>query len=473
MRILAVAAEAAPYAKVGGLGDVAAALPAALAALGHDVRLVLPRARGVMPHAGARVAWRDRVPWGVGSVDVCMLAERLPGARGVEVRLVDAEPLATSPVYGGADEADRYMLLASAALVDCLRPGATWTPDVIQAHDWHAAAAILQVARRRARREPLGDVRTVLTVHNMAYQGIREAAFAAQHGIAPPPQVGDLEPSEVNLLGRALALADHVTAVSPTFAWEITTPEGGFGLDGVLRARGDAVSGIVNGIDVRAFDPARDPRIASRFSARSLDRRVRNRHALGDALRLDIRRETPIVGVVSRLVEQKGLDILLAAAPALLERGARLAVLGTGDPEVERGFADLAAANPGRVAAHIGFDASLAQRIYAGCDLFAMPSRFEPCGLGQLIAMRYGAVPLVRRTGGLADTVDETTGFLFDDATPAALVAALDRALAVYDVPERWRRLQLAGMTRDSTWGASARAYADLFAAICAAPPRP
>ncbi len=462
MRILMVAAEAAPYAKVGGLGDVAGALPIALAELGHEIRLVLPRAHGVMPNAGARVAWRDRVRWGTGTVDVCLLAEPFPGHPSVQVRLVDAAPLSAAPLYGGADEADRYMLLADAALADLHHD--RWTPDVVHAQDWHASPVVLRVAQARGADPAIGHPRTVLTIHNMAYQGTREAGFAPWHGLPSVPAPGDTDMFGVNLLGRALAAADRVTAVSPTFAWEITTPEGGFGLDGVLRARGDDVAGIVNGIDVTAFDPAADTRIPVRFDAETLDERGMNRAALAGEMGLDVAGDTPIVGVVSRLVEQKGLDLLLEAAPAMLDDGARIALLGSGEAWLEDAFVDLAAAYPGMVAARIGFDAALAQRIYAGCDAFAMPSRFEPCGLGQLIAMRYGAVPLVRRTGGLADTVTAENGFLFDDPTPQALATAFEELATAFRDPDAWRAIQLAGMGRDSSWDASAREYSELFA---------
>lgn len=462
MRIMMVAAEAAPYAKVGGLGDVAGALPVALAELGHEIRLVMPRGQGVMPNRGARVAWRDRVRWGTGDVDVCLLAEPFPHHPQVQTRLVDAAPLTASPLYGGPDEADRYMLLADAALADLHHD--RWIPDVVHAQDWHASPVILRLAQLRDADPVYTHVRTVLTIHNMAYQGTREAGFAPWHGLPSVPAPGDPDMFSVNLLGRALAAADRVTAVSPTFAWEITTPEGGFGLDGVLRDRGDTVAGIVNGIDVGAFDPAADSRIPAAFTAKTLDARAANRAALAGEMGLSVAGDTPIVGVVSRLVEQKGLDLLLEAAPAMLDDGARIALLGSGEAWLEDAFTDLAAANPGMVAARIGFDAALAQRIYAGCDAFAMPSRFEPCGLGQLIAMRYGAVPLVRRTGGLADTVTAENGFLFDDPAPAALAAAFEELATTFRDPAAWRAIQLAGMGRDSSWDASARAYSELFA---------
>ena len=278
-------------------------------------------------------------------------------------------------------------------------------------------------------------------------------------GVGTPGDSADV----VNMLGRGLAMADRVTAVSPTFAWEITTPEGAFGLHDVLAGRQEPVAGIVNGIDTDAFNPANDRNIVRRFGIRSLDARSENRLALATHFGLHVDDSTPIVGIVSRLVDQKGLDILAAAVPGLLDRGARLAVIGSGDVGLEQTFWNLAIAHPGAVGVFIGYDARLAQRVYAGCDVFAMPSRFEPCGIGQLIAMRYGAVPLVRRTGGLADTVTPRTGFLFDDPTPAALEAAFDDLLTVFADRDRWRRMQRAGMRLDSSWASSAQEYARIF----------
>ena len=460
MKILIVAAESAPYVKVGGLGDVAGSLPRALAALGHEVRLMVPRSETVLPHAGATVDWTGDVRFGDGHVRVAVISEPLPGSPGVEARLVDSPALTGHPLYGGGSEADRFVLLGDAAIADLEHTG--WTPDVIHAHDWHASAIVQRVVQARDAGARIGTASTVLTIHNMAYQGTREPGFADWHELPPHPAPGD-SADLVNMLGRGLAMADRVTAVSPTFAWEITTPEGAFGLHDVLAGRQEPVAGIVNGIDTDAFNPANDRNIVRRFGIRSLDARSENRLALATHFGLHVDDSTPIVGIVSRLVDQKGLDILAAAVPGLLDRGARLAVIGSGDVGLEQTFWNLAIAHPGAVGVFIGYDARLAQRVYAGCDVFAMPSRFEPCGIGQLIAMRYGAVPLVRRTGGLADTVTPRTGFLFDDPTPAALEAAFDDLLTVFADRDRWPRMQRAGMRLDSSWASSAQEYARIF----------
>ena len=478
MRVLIVAAEAAPYIKVGGLGDVAGSLPPALASLGHEVRLALPRVQGVMPRRGARIAWTDSLPHGDGRVDVSVITGRLPGVGAkVDVRLIDCPVvLGGSALYSGPTEAERFVLFVRAALTDCEHSG--FVPDVIQAHDWHAALVPVEIARRRVAGEPLGMAKTLLTIHNMAYQGVQDAAFAQRFELDPPGAPGDIAPNRINLLGRGLASADRVTAVSPTFAQEITTPSGGFGLHRVLAERGDDVAGIVNGIDLRSFDPARDAALAQRYSAKSAGRRAANRSALVEEMGIDAPRSAPIVGIVSRLVEQKGLDVLLAAGDALVARGARLVVLGSGESGIEDGFRILAARHPRAVAFSLGYNDPLARRIYAGCDVFTMPSRFEPCGLGQLIAMRYGAVPFVRRTGGLADTVepvfgDSGTGFLFDAPTVASFLAELDVVIAAFRDRMAWRALQLRCMERDSSWHASALAYDGVMRAAVGDPLSP
>ncbi len=397
MRVLHVAAEAAPYAKVGGLADVAGSLPAALRALGVDAQLAIPRHRGV------------------GTVAAGMHAIDLP-------RLFDRPA-----IYGEPDDGDRYLAFGVAAAGLARSLGA----DLIHAHDWHAAAACLHA----------DAIPTVLTIHNLSYQGEQPATFAARHGLRSPPAPGDRSDGEVNLLGRGLVAATAITTVSPTYAREILTAEQGCGLEPLLRERG--VTGIVNGLDPDAWP-------------------------LGPRVDLGLAGSGPVIGVVSRLVHQKGLDLLLAVAPALVAAGARLAVVGTGQPDLEDGFAALHAAHPDAVLFHRGFDDALARRVYAGCDLFCMPSRFEPCGLGQLIAMRHGAVPVVRRVGGLADTVAPDTGFLFDEATPEALLAVFEAALVTFRRPAAWRALVARVRAADHGWARPAATYRDLYESVLA-----
>jgi len=461
MRIMMVAAEASPYAKVGGLGDVAGALPVALAELGHDIRLVMPRAQGVMPHRGARVAWRDRVRWGTGDVDVCLLAEPFPHHPKVQTRLVDAAPLTGSPLYGGPDEADRYMLLADAALADLHHD--RWIPDVVHAQDWHASPVILRLAQLRDDDPVYAHVRTVLTVHNMAYQGTREAGFAPWHGLPSVPAPGDPDIFSVNLLGRALASADRVTAVSPTFAWEITTPEGGFGLDGVLRARASVVSGILNGVDYREWSPETDRYIPAHYSAEDLDGKAACKHHLLAEFGLPQEGNAPVIGIISRFVNQKGFDLIAEIAQDIVNEDIKLVALGTGEPQYENLFRELAAAHPDKVGARIAYDNRLAHLIEAGSDIFLMPSMYEPCGLNQIYSLRYGAVPVVRATGGLDDTIDETTGFKFRTYSGEALRDTLRAALEGWANRTEWVERMRRGMRKDYSWNASAAEYSRLY----------
>ena len=439
-----MAAESAPLVKVGGLGDVIGALPTALRARGHDVRVVMPSYRG-LDAPGAELLWSGRERFVERLVEVRVLAPT-PMILLVEC----AEAFDRDQVYGEPDDGDRFALFARAVLA--FLADYEWKPEIVHAHDWHAALVpILE-----------HDTPTVLTVHNLAFQGWREAAFARREGLGL-----DAGGDGINLLGRGIANASAVTTVSPTYAREIRTPTGGMGLDGVLRERG--VTGIVNGIDTDMFNPATDRAITSPFDVGRLAARSANRTALLGRLGLADDGLVPVLGAVTRLFGQKGMDIVLDAAPALLQRGARLVVLGTGDPVLEERFRALAAANPQTVAAVLDFDVVLAQQIYAGSDLFLMPSRFEPCGLGQLIAMRYGSIPLARRTGGLADTVvPGQTGFLFDEASPEALVEAYDEALKVFHAKPRWRALQTRAMLADHSWDASAREYEELYERLSA-----
>jgi starch synthase len=451
MRILFAAAEAAPYLKVGGLADVAGALPNALARRGHEVRLVIPRAAGVVPRAPA------------GGPEV------LPGSDPpVVVELVDHPYVTGYPVYGGEHEGGRFDAVCSAVLTLAAE---RWLPDVIHAHDWHTALLPVRIAAERTWNGPLAGIRTVLTIHNLAYQGLQGPGFADFHGLAGPPQPGDTLPDCVNVFGRGLATADAITTVSPGYAREILEPAAGHGLDRLLRERG--VTGIVNGLDRVAFDPANDPAVPFRFDADHLVDRARNREAL--AAEYGLTGDGPIIGVVSRLAEQKGLDLLLAAAGDLIARGARIVLLGSGEGWLEDGFRSLAADHPDAAGVTIGFDDARARRIYAGSDLFAMPSRFEPCGLGQLIAMRYGSIPLVRRTGGLADTVlpcdaaaGTGTGFVFDDLEPGAIVAAFEQALATWRDEAAFTALRRRAMAYDSSWDVAAAAYEEIYGKVLA-----
>jgi len=462
VHIVFAAAEAAPYAKVGGLADVAGSLPQALAALGHDVTLYLPLHRSIdrekfqiTDRAPSRL-----VPYGKSKLRALYPSVVRDGVRVVFVR--NDQRLGRDRIYGEADDAKRYALFCRAVFED-LRES---PPDVVHAHDWHAALLIPLVARSRA----LAATSTVFTIHNLAYQGRTDASVLALIGL-PRARLPIEGPREANPMARAIVVADIVSTVSERYAKEILTDEFGEGLQGLLRERRRRLFGIVNGIDTVAFDPATDRHIAARYSADDPSGKAVCKTVLQKEGGLDADGRAPLFGVVGRLVEQKGVDLLTAAAPKLLAAGGQLAVLGSGDPAYEAKWQALAARHPGKVWLTLGFDAALAQRIYAGSDLFLMPSRFEPCGLGQLISFRYGTIPVVHEVGGLAETVRDLdrdsargNGFSFAAYSPARFDDAIARAMRVYrDRAEAWTELVRRVMREDHSWGASARRYADLY----------
>ena len=459
MKIAFAAAEAAPYAKVGGLADVAGSLPQALAALGHEVTLYLPlhgtidRAKFNVPSRGPARA----VPFGAKSARTAYPAITRDGVRVVFVD--NARLLARDRVYGANDDNARYAFFCRAVFED-LR---ATRPDVVHAHDWHAALLVPLVARGLKRSA------TVFTIHNLAYQGRTSAEVLKLIGL-PRARLDIEDPNECNPMARAIASADMVSTVSQRYAEEILTPAFGERLEGLLRSRRRRLAGIVNGIDVVAFDPATDPNIAARYAASDTSGKAKDKAALQREGGLTVDAAAPLYGVVGRLVEQKGIDLLTAGAPRLLDDGGQLVVLGTGDPAYEAKWKALAARSAGKLWLTLGFDAALAQRIYAGADLFLMPSRFEPCGLGQLISFRYGTIPVVHAVGGLAETVRDIdadgasgNGFSFDRYDPAAFADAIGRSMKRFRLPA-WRDLVTRVMREDHSWGASAKRYVELYA---------
>jgi starch synthase len=466
-----VAAEVAPFAKTGGLADVAGALPQALARLGHDVRVMLPRHRGVEAAAGAlRVAVpRLAVPIGDRTVEGAILEGRLGD---VPVYFVAHDGYYDRPaLYGASDDCERYVFFCRSVLAAL--PGLGWMPHVIHANDWQTGLIPVYLETLVRDAGAYADVASVFTVHNLAYQGV------FWHYDLPMTGLGwDLfTPAGIEFYGHlsflkgGLVFADLLTTVSPTYAREIQTPEFGERLSGVLRERSADLIGILNGLDVEVWNPATDPDLPKRFDRDDPGGKAACAAALRAEMGLpDTGARTPLVGVVSRLAEQKGIDLVAGAVPAIRAGGGQLVVLGAGEAPLERLLGELAQAHPESVAVRIGFDDRVARRIYAGSDLFLMPSRYEPCGLGQLIALRYGTVPIVRRTGGLADTVrpwdpatGEGTGFLFDELSAAGAGAALGRAFAAHADPAAWRRLVANAMAADFSWDASAEAYVTCY----------
>jgi starch synthase len=469
MRVLYVSTEVHPALKTGGLADVNAALPPALIALGADVRLLLPAFPALLGAASGCEAVARIGPM-LGADDVTLVRGSL---RGAPVYLIDAPQYYARPGNPYVDSAGldwpdnhlRFALLGSVAARFADGSFDGWRPDIVHAHDWHAGLAPAYVAARGGDRPG-----TVFTVHNLAYQGQFPGAAFLELGL--PPHFFAIEGLEfyggVNFMKAGLHYADRITTVSPTYAREIQTPVEGCGLDGLLRSRAGALAGILNGVDRGEWNPATDPRIVSHYDADALDGKRVCRSALREELGLSPAARGPLFGVVSRLTEQKGLDLLLGGFDALLAGEGQLALVGSGTSAIERGFVEAAEAHPGAVAVRIGYDESLAHRIVAGSDVIVVPSRFEPCGLTQMYGLAYGTLPLVRRAGGLADTVVDAarpggTGFVFAEASVPAMAAAIGRVLAAWRDAPRWRALQGNAMQADFSWEASARRYAALY----------
>ena len=488
MKVLHVAAEVFPLVKTGGLADVVAALPVALAHLGTDVRLLLPGFPAVMD--GVQHA-RSIIDVGAafGALRVRLLLARMPGT-ALPVYVVDAPylfrrdggPYQDAQGDEWSDNAQRFALLGwLAAHLAAGDADESWQPQVVHAHDWHAAMSCAYMAERGVVAGPSAAA-SVFTVHNLAYQGLFPLSdaplLALPSRLATP--AGLEYHGQMSFMKAGLNFADRITTVSPSYAREITTHEFGAGLDGVLRARSNQLSGILNGIDQAQWNPATDPAIAERYDVERPQGKHACRHALQAELGLAHDDDALLLTVVSRLTAQKGLDLLLSALPALVRSGVQLAIQGQGDAALEAAWRMAQAAHPGRVAVVIGYDEARAHRLIAGADVIALPSRFEPCGLTQMYGLRYGTLPLVRRVGGLTDTVSDAhanaladgsaTGFVFDAATPAALQRCVESALALKHQPAAWARVMATAMGKDFSWAGPARAYLGLYADAVSAP---
>ncbi len=459
-RVLYVSPEAAPWAKTGGLGDVAEALPRALESAGADVRVLVPAYPSITRELSRTTVIAELAPF------ASFPAARLLGAPGEPALwLLDcptyyARPGGPYQSPQGTDWPDNHLRFGLLSRVAALLAGGAsplaWRPEVLHCNDWQCGLAPAYLAFSGG-----AHAASVMTLHNLAYQGLFPAAALAGLGLPAASYTPDgLEfYGKLSFLKAGLRYADLLTTVSPTYAREIQGPELGFGLDGLLRQRSADLVGILNGIDTETWNPARDPLIAARYDAARLDAKAANKAALQRAFGLPAAPDAPLAAMASRLVPQKGADLVPGAAQEIVRRGAQLVLLGTGERDLEDAWRALAARHPRHIAARIAFDERLAHLVEAGADLFLMPSRFEPCGLNQFYSMRYGTLPLVRRTGGLADSVSEQTGFLFDEPSAQAFGAALGRALDAWHDRAAWRALQLTGMARDFGWQAPARAY--------------
>ncbi len=472
LRILIAAAEAVPFVKTGGPADITGPLAHALRRLGHDVRLALPRHKSVDPARWDlhRVLSDLPVPFSQDLETVDVLETVHPD--GLRISFIDApHAFQREQLYGYADDGERFILFCRAVLEYARAIG--WAPDVIHCHDWHTAI-IPNWTKALYRNDPiLAQTATVYTIHNLAHHGvfgyrILEVAGVAQQGFLYPelPELSNV----VDLMGRGILCADVVSTVSPRYAHEILTPEFGMGLDHLLRERKDRLYGILNGIDTEELDPATDQRIPARFDAFNLEPRILNKRALQKRLKLPVEDRAPLIGMISRLQDEKGFGLLDQVALPLLDQGIQLAVVGTGDHHYHQMMQRLQAHYPHQVALQLTFGDEMSRAIYAGADMLLMPSHFEPCGLNQMIAMRYGCIPIVHATGGLADTVqeydpatDSGTGFRFTQYEPFELFAAVVRATAVHKITPAWRDLMQRAMLTDHSWDASAERYVALY----------
>jgi len=488
LRILFATPECAPWVKTGGLGDVCGALPKALTALGHDVRVLIPAFPAFRPLLGEvsePSEVRELPAQGAWPAARLMLVE----ARGIQLWLLDCPALYERPSgpyldHTGrdfVDNAERFGLLSHVAawLSGPDSPCPDWRVDVLHCHDWTTALAPAYLSHSAPQGK--GRAATVLTIHNLAFQGMFPSHLATT--LAMPPDWLTVDPGLLHwdrlcFLKGGLRFADRITTVSPTYAQEIQREPEGCGLDGMLRWRAAHLTGILNGIDTEAWHPAHDAHIAVPYDVGCLDKKAANKAALQARMGLAVREDAMLLGLVSRLTRQKGIELVVQVLPALVSMGCQLCVLGAGDADLEAVLSDLAAAYPSMVAVRLGFDEGLAHLIEAGADAFLMPSIFEPCGLSQMYSQAYGTPPIVHAVGGLADSVQERdrqgeggeagNGFVFHAPSGEALLSAIARAHACYRDPKAWRAVQRAGMALDHGWGRSAAQYEAVYRAALA-----
>jgi starch synthase len=478
--VVMITPEAHPFAKTGGLAEVTAALPDALARLGHSVTIVMPRYRGIRVDDAGTI--RQDLSVVFGSSEVGVTVYQRPVRDNVSVvfldvpELFDREGLYGSASGDYADNGVRFAFFSRAALEYVRARGVR--PSILHAHDWQAGLVPVYQKMHLSADLIVGGVPVVFTIHNLAFQGLFPPATLAQVGLGwEMLNVQAMEYwGQISYLKGGINFSEKITTVSPGYAKEIVRPELGFGFDGILSRRAADLVGILNGIDTERWNPERDPFVPASFSSADVTAKRDAKRGLLEAVGLKadenaIRR--PVIGLVSRLTDQKGFDLIAAAADGLMALDAAWVMLGSGERAYEEQWKTLARKHPDRVAATIGFDERLAHLIEAGSDLFLMPSRFEPCGLNQMYSLRYGTIPVVRATGGLDDTVQDFdpaagrgTGFKFREYSPAALTHAVQRALAAYRNPAVWQRIQAAGMSLDFSWDVSAREYVKVYRAL-------
>ena len=475
-KILFVTSEAHPLIKTGGLADVCGSLPKALAELSQDIRLIIPNYQALKTSESVRFMCSIRVD----NRNINILETRMPDSQ-VIVWLVDYPSYFNYPGNPYVDEqgeswpnnAERFGLFCRIAVEAAMdRVNQDWKPDVVHCNDWQSGLvpALLSFENDRPS--------TIFTIHNMAYQGLFPASAAATLNI--PGQLWHPAGLEfhgmLSFIKGGLVYADYITTVSPTYALEIQTAEFGYGLEGLLDHRKEFLGGIINGIDLDQWDAEKDPYIAQTYSLSTLNKKQLNKVALQTKFSLPVKGDIPLFGLIGRLVAQKGIDMILECLPEMMTMDIQFVLLGSGDKEFEKQLKDLALLYPDKIAVQIGYDEALAHLIEAGSDVFLMPSRFEPCGLNQMYSQRYGTIPIVRKTGGLADTVTDSlpttladktaSGIVFSEASASALLEAIKRTLILYSMPDTWKKMQTNAMNKNFSWQRSAQEYLELYEKI-------
>jgi starch synthase len=472
-KILFVTSEAHPLIKTGGLADVCGSLPKALAELSQDIKLIIPNYQALKTSENVRFLCSIRVD----NRNINILETRMPDSH-VTVWLVDypayynypGNPYLDEQGEPWANNAERFALFCRIAVEAAMdRVHQDWRPDIVHCNDWQTGLvpALLSLEHDRPR--------TVFTIHNMAYQGLFPGSIAAVLNL--PGKLwhpAGLEFHEMlSFIKGGLVYADHITTVSPTYALEIQTPELGYGLEGLLDHRKEFLGGIINGIDLDQWNPETDSYITQRYTVATLKKKLLNKSELQRRFALPVNDRVPLFGLIGRLVEQKGIDLILECLPEMVTMDMQFVLLGSGDKDFEKQLQKLADLYPDKIAITLGYDESLAHFIEAGADIFLMPSRFEPCGLNQMYSQRYGTIPIVRKTGGLADTVVDTlpetldrhtaSGIVFNEASSGSLLEAIKRALILYSVPDTWKKMQINAMKKDFSWQRSAEQYLALY----------
>ena len=475
-KILFVTSEAHPLIKTGGLADVSGSLPAALKTLRRDIRILMPAYKSARARIGRHTRKAQLKAPGFPD-DIAVLEGHLPGTR-IPVWLVDSPrhfdrdggPYADSQGRDWPDNAERFTVFNRIAeLLALNQAGLDWQPDIVHCNDWQSGLTPALLARSTPRPA------TVFTIHNLAYQGLFN--WETFQGLHLPGDLWSMHAMEFygqfSFIKGGITFADMLNTVSPQYAREICTPEFGCGLENLLSQRADRLAGILNGADYSQWNPARDPHLAANYNPFTTEKKKINKRQLQKLYNLPIDDGVPLIGLVGRLVEQKGFDLLLAILPQLFQRRVQVVVLGSGDKSLEHRLEMAVREYPDKLGAHIGYNEALAHQIEGGADMFLMPSRYEPCGLNQIYSLRYGTLPIVRRTGGLANTVVDATeenlargtatGIVFDEALPDALLHGIDRALALYSQPKPWKKVVFNAMQQDFSWRRSARQYLDLY----------